>query len=721
MGTTEDRPCPANGQLAAQIRGEHHENVRAGLDENRTRGHCGAAFRTVRTQKTPARARVQPKHNMTVSHTKMAHAIRALSMDAVQKANSGHPGLSMGMADVATVLFTRHLKFFPGDPDWPDRDRFVLSAGHGSMLAYSLLHLLGYQDVSMEEIRNFRQLGSRTPGHPEFSHTKGIETTTGPLGQGLGNAVGMALAERMLAAQFGDEIVDHRTYVLAGDGDLMEGISHEAISLAGHLKLSKLIVLFDDNGISIDGPVSLTESGDMLSRFKAAGWDAERIDGHDPKAISAAIERAQTHERPSMIACKTIIGYGAPNLAGTAATHGAALGTDEVAAARVELGWEHAPFEIPDDITAAWRDAGGRHETARLDWQTRLEALPAVQRQEFDRRQRGDLPQTFGSAVADLKRSLAAEPPTVATRKASQNALKAINAVVPETVGGSADLTGSNNTRTDDQAILAPGDYQGRFIHYGVREHGMAAAMNGMALHKGFIPYSGTFLVFTDYCRPSIRLAAMMKQRVIFVMTHDSIGLGEDGPTHQPVEHLASLRAIPNLNVFRPADAMETVECWELALTFKDSPSVIALTRQSVPPARFDYSDANECAKGAYELRPASRNAQVTLYATGSEVELVLQARERLEQDGIGTRVVSMPCWNLFEAQSDDYRRKTLGNTPVRIAVEAAAKFGWERYIGIDGIFVGVPEFGVSAPYKEIYQHLSITSDAVVEAARSKL
>ncbi len=658
---------------------------------------------------------------MTVSHSDMAHAIRALSMDAVQKANSGHPGLPMGMADVATVLFTRHLKFFPGDPNWPDRDRFVLSAGHGSMLAYSVLYLLGYEDVSIEEICNFRQLGSRTPGHPEFIHTEGIETTTGPLGQGLGNAVGMALAERILAANFGDEIVDHHTYVLVGDGDLMEGISHEAISLAGHLKLAKLIVLFDDNRISIDGPTSLTESDDSLARFKAAGWEAERIDGHDPQAISAAIERAQAHDRPSLIACKTIIGYGAPNLAGTAATHGAPLGEREVAAARVELGWESPPFEIPDDIITVWQQAGQRHKTTHREWQGRLAALPNNQKQEFERRQTGDLPQALGAALADLKRSLADEPPTVATRKASHTVLSAINIVVPETIGGSADLTGSNNTRTDDQDILAPGSYDGRFIHYGVREHAMAAAMNGIALHKGFIPYSGTFLVFTDYCRPSIRLAAMMKQRVIFVMTHDSIGLGEDGPTHQPVEHLASLRAIPNLNVFRPADALETAECWELALAAKDSPSVIALTRQPVPPTRLNYLDENKCAKGAYELRSATGDAQVTLFATGSEVSLALEARDILQGDSIGTRIVSMPCWNLFEAQSRDYRAKTIGDAPVRIAIEAAIEFGWDRYVGNDGIFVGMPGFGASAPYQELYRQFSITPEAVAQAARSKL
>lgn len=658
---------------------------------------------------------------MTVSLSKMAHAIRALSMDAVQKANSGHPGLPMGMADVATILFTRHLKFFPGDPNWPDRDRFVLSAGHGSMLAYAVLHLLGYDQISMEEIQNFRQLGSRTPGHPEFSHTEGIETTTGPLGQGLGNAVGMALAERMLAARFGDGIVDHFTYVLASDGDLMEGISHEAISLAGHLKLAKLIVLFDDNGVSIDGPTSLAESGNPLTRFEAAGWMAERIDGHDPNAISAAIERAKFQGRPSLIACKTIIGYGSPNLAGTAATHGAALGEREVAAARAELGWDSEVFEIPDEIVAAWRAAGQRHKATYRDWQNRLDQLAVETKAEFERRQKGELPDALGSELAELKRSVAADPPTVATRKASNDVLKTINSVLPETIGGSADLTDSNKTRTDNQVVVGPESYAGRFIHYGVREHAMAAAMNGIALHKGFIPYGGTFLVFTDYCRPSVRLASIMKQRVIFIMTHDSIGLGEDGPTHQPVEHLASLRAIPGLNVFRPADTMETAECWELALASKDAPSVITLTRQSVLPARLTYSEDNKCAKGAYELRPSEGDARVTLFATGSEVGIALKAKDILQDEGVGTRIVSMPCWNLFEAQPDDYRSETIGTAPVRVAIEAGAKFGWERYIGNDGVFIGVSGFGVSAPYQDIYRHFGITPEAVVDAAKTKL
>ncbi len=652
---------------------------------------------------------------------RMANAIRALSMDAVQQASSGHPGMPMGAADIATVLFTKFLKFDPANPDWADRDRFVLSAGHGSMLLYSCLHLLGYEDMTIDELKNFRQFGSRTAGHPEYGHAAGIETTTGPLGQGLGNAVGMALAERLLAAQFGDEIVDHYTYTIAGDGDLMEGISHEAISLAGHLKLSKLIVLFDDNNISIDGPLDLTESGDQLERFEAAGWKTTRIDGHDFEAIEAAIASAKKNDRPTLIACKTVIGFGAPNKQGTSGAHGAPLGPDEIAAARAELGWEHEPFEVPADVRDAWRIAGLRSSQARLAWEGRVAELESEKRAEFDRRRRGDLPSAFGSAMNAYRKALAKEQPALATRNASQNALDVVNAALPETIAGSADLTGSNNTRTKDLAAVTPDDFSGRFVHYGVREHGMAAAMNGIALHGGLIPYSGTFLVFADYCRPSIRLAALMRQRVIHVMTHDSIGLGEDGPTHQPVEHLASLRAIPNLQVFRPADATETAECWHLALESAHTPSVLALTRQKLPSVRTEYEEKPLCARGAYELRGADTDAEVTIFASGSEVEIALAAKGILDSAGHPTRVVSVPCFDLFEQQSPQYRAEVIGDAPVRIAVEAAIRMGWDRFIGTDGIFVGMTGFGASAPYKELYEHFNITAEAVAAAAQERL
>ena len=653
-----------------------------------------------------------------VDHRAMANAIRALAMDAVEAAKSGHPGMPMGAADIATVLFTRFLKFDPKAPDWPDRDRFVLSAGHASMLLYSSLYLLGYEAMTIEEIKNFRQLGSHTAGHPEFDLKAGIETTTGPLGQGIATAVGMAMAERHLNATFGDEMVDHFTYVLASDGDLMEGVSHEAISLAGHLKLDRLIVLYDDNHISIDGPTSLSDSTDTVERFDAAGWHTQRVDGHDPDAIAAAIEAARTSDRPSIIACRTIIGYGAPNKQGTSATHGAPLGADEVQAARLGLGWEAAPFEIPSPIRDAWRIAGLRSGKARSAWEKRLAALDHDVRNEFERRTRGELPVDLATAIRSLKETFAADRPEIATRKASELVLGAVNPAVPETIGGSADLTGSNNTRSPDLKDFSAEDYAGRYVHYGVREHGMAAAMNGMALHGGVIPYSGTFLVFSDYCRPSIRLAALMGIRVIHVFTHDSIGLGEDGPTHQPVEHLASLRAIPNLNVFRPADATETAECWQLSLEARSRPSVLALTRQNVPGLRTSVTDENCCARGAYELAAATGQAKVTLFASGSEVSLALEARVILERDGIPTRVVSVPSFELFEEQSADYRRTILDDAPVRVAVEAAIRQGWDRFVGRDGGFVGMNGFGASAPYKSLYEHFGITAEAVVAEAR---
>jgi transketolase len=653
-------------------------------------------------------------------HDLMANAIRALAMDAVEQAKSGHPGLPMGAADIATVLFTRFLKFDPTDPAWPDRDRFVLSAGHGSMLAYALLHLVGYEALTIEQIKRFRQLGSLTPGHPEHGHTPGIETTTGPLGQGLANAVGMAIAERHLAAVFGSEVVDHTTYVLASDGDLMEGISQEAIALAGHLKLKKLIVLFDDNGISIDGPLTLADSVDQVKRFEAAGWAATRIDGQDPAAIAAALEAAKKSERPSLIACRTTIGYGAPTKGGTEKSHGSALGAEEIAATRAKLGWTAPPFEIPAAVLEPWRDAGRRGKPARLAWEMRLAALDPAKRAEFERRQGGEVGERLASAVAEVKQKLAAAPKEIATRSASEFALEALALALPEMIGGSADLTGSNNTRAKSMKTLSAADYAGRFIHYGVREHGMAAAMNGMALHGGIIPYSGTFLVFSDYCRPAIRLAALMRQRVIHVMTHDSIGLGEDGPTHQPVEQLAALRAMPNLKVFRPCDAVETIECWQLALATSDGPSVLALTRQNVPQLRLGLDADNRCARGAYELVAAEGGtATVSLFASGSEVAIAVAAYKLLAARGVMARVVSVPCFELLLAAPD--REAIIGNTEIKVAVEAGIRQGWDAIIGSDGTFVGMSGFGASAPYKELYRHFAITPEHVAEAALARL
>ena len=647
----------------------------------------------------------------------MANAIRALSMDAVQQANSGHPGAPMGMAEIAVALWGRHLRHNPADPRWPGRDRFVLSNGHGSMLQYALLHLTGY-DLAIGELKNFRQLHSKTPGHPEVDVTPGVETTTGPLGQGLGNAVGMALAERMLAAEFGKDLVDHHTYVIAGDGCLMEGISHEAISLAGHLRLGRLIVLFDDNRISIDGPTSLSVSDDQLARFAACGWNVGSVDGHDPEAIAAAIEDARASDRPSLLACRTVIGYGAPTKAGTAATHGSPLGADEIKGAREQLGWTSLPFEIPAPIRNAWREAGARNRAQRDSWQARHAAHQS--RGEFDRRIAGTVPGALAKAIVEAKRKASAEAPKIATRQSSQNVLEAIVPVMPELVGGSADLTGSNNTKTKSMKPVTADDFAGRYIYYGVREHGMAAAMNGIALHRGFAPYGGTFLVFTDYCRPSLRLSALMGLRVVYVMTHDSIGLGEDGPTHQPVEHLAALRAIPNLHVFRPADTIETAECWQLALESSGTPSIIALSRQAVPTLRTTHSDENLSARGGYVLLDASTARRATIIATGTEVEIAVAARAKLEADGIGTAVVSMPCWSLFDAQPDSYRDSVLAG-PVRISIEAAGTFGWERYVGPKGGSVGMTGFGASAPAPDLYRHFGITADAVVDNIRKRL
>jgi len=655
----------------------------------------------------------------SAGHGEMANAIRFLAADAVQMANSGHPGMPMGMADVATVLFSRFLKFDPSSPDWQDRDRFVLSAGHGSMLLYALLHLTGYADMTIDELKNFRQLGAKTAGHPEYGHAPGIETTTGPLGQGIGNAVGMALAERLLNARFGDHLVDHFTYVIAGDGCLMEGITQEAISLAGLLKLSKLIVLWDDNEICIDGPTSMTVNDDQGARFKASGWNVESVEGHDPDAVAKAIGKARKAKKPSLIACKTKIGYGAPNKEGTSAIHGAPLGEDEIAGARKKLGWPHAPFEVPDDVLATWRDVGGRGSAEREAWEGRLAKSEA--KVDFERARKGDLPDGWQAVLNNHKRAVSTDAPGWATRKASGEALAALTAFIPEMIGGSADLTGSVNTKTASTEPISAGDFSGRYIYYGTREHVMAAAMNGMALHGGLIPYSGTFLVFADYMRGSMRLSALMAQRVIYVLTHDSIGLGEDGPTHQAVETLASLRAIPNFQVFRPADGVETAECWALALERKDGPSGLVLTRQGVPTLRLDHTDDNLSARGAYVLAESEGgDRRATVLATGSEVSIAMAARTLLQADGIPAAVVSVPCWELFDVQDGEYRNQVLG-TGVRVAVEAAVVQGWEKYIGDGSGFVGMTGFGASAPGSLLFEHFGITAEAVVSEVKKRL
>jgi transketolase len=648
----------------------------------------------------------------------LANAIRALAMDAVQLADSGHPGLPMGMADVATVLFTKFLKYDPTQPHWPDRDRFILSAGHGSMLLYSLLYLTGYPDMTLDDLKSFRQLGSKTAGHPEYGHASGIETTTGPLGQGLGNSVGFALAERLLAARFGTEIVDHFTYVIAGDGCLMEGVGQEAITLAGHLGLGRLIVLFDNNSISIDGPTSLATSEDHLKRFAAAGWHVQAVDGFDQDAVTRAIRKAQkVTDKPSMIACKTIIGYGAPTKAGTAGAHGSPLGKEEIAGARQNLGWPYPPFDIPEPIFTAWRKAGARGKAARRKWATRHAAMAEADRAEFDRRQSGDIPASVDEVIKAFKAKMAADKPSWATRKSSQEVLEVINPALPDTVGGSADLTGSNNTKTKTLNGQSASDPAGRYVYYGIREHAMAAAMNGLALHGGVIPYGGTFMTFTDYCRGSMRLSALMGIRVIYVMTHDSIGLGEDGPTHQPVEHLAALRAIPNMHVLRPADAIETAECWQLALETRTGPTVLALTRQNLPTIR-GAGDDNLCARGAYILAGETADP-IRLIASGSEVQLALGARDLLAKEGLAAAVVSMPSWELFVKQSETYRGEVMGGDgTVRVACEAATGFGWERWLGAKGAFVGMTGFGASGKASDLYKHFGITSEAIAQAAR---
>ncbi|MDX2095099.1 MAG: transketolase [Alphaproteobacteria bacterium] len=694
-----------------------------------------------------------------VTHADMRNAIAALAMDAVEKAKSGHPGMPMGMADVATVLFRDFLRYDPQHPHWPDRDRFILSAGHGSMLLYALLYLTGYPDMTLGEIRNFRQWGAKTAGHPEYGHATGIETTTGPLGQGISNAVGFAMAERALNAEFGDALVNHTTYVIAGDGCLMEGISHEAASLAGHLALNKLVVLWDDNRICIDGPTDMTVTDDQCARFTALGWNTLAIDGHDEAAIRAALTAAQTSDKPMLIACRTRIAKGAPTKEGKNSSHGSPLGAEEIAGARKNLGWEAAPFEIPADILAAWREAAVVRATEYAAWETRFAA--STVREAFSARVNGDLGEAWVAAVAAQKQQLAVSQPKEATRVSSQNALEVLVPQLPSLLGGSADLTGSNNTKTKAMKAFSAGDYAGRYVYYGVREHAMAAAMNGIALHGGFVPYGGTFLVFTDYCRPAIRLSALMEQRVIYVMTHDSIGLGEDGPTHQPVEHLAVLRAIPNLHVFRPCDATETLECWQLAVGSPKTPSILALTRQALPHYRNEYAAENLCAKGAYILRESTLlhspfagesnrscdsvggasavnntppgfaeganpahpqgvgkgSALVVLMATGSEVMLAVEAQAQLEAKGIATRVVSVPCMELFMQQSPAYRASVLGEGVKRIAIEAAIEQGWEKLLGENGTFIGMQSFGASAPAEVLYEKFGITVDAIVAAA----
>ena len=655
---------------------------------------------------------------MTVNHADLANAVRALAMDAVQAANSGHPGMPMGMADAATVLFTQHLKYDPQWPEWPDRDRFVLSAGHGSMLIYALLYLTGYEKPTLDQIRNFRQLGSPCAGHPENFELPGVETTTGPLGQGLATAVGMALAERHLNARFGDAVQDHHTWVIAGDGCLMEGINHEAIGLAGHLKLGRLNVIWDDNRITIDGATSMSTSEDVKARYEASGWHVVSCDGHDAASIDAALRAAKADPRPSLIACRTIIGYGAPNKQGTAATHGSPLGAAEIAAARETLGWNHEPFEIPADILDAWRTSGARGTKVSTDW--KVNAAKAEGYAEFLTWLDGSALKAAGPALKAHIDALIAAPQTVATRKASELALGAINAVVPNTIGGSADLTGSNNTLTKGLGTLDAANYGGRYVYYGIREFGMAAAMNGMALHGGLVPYGGTFLVFTDYCRPAIRLSALQRAQAIYVMTHDSIGLGEDGPTHQPIEHVMSLRVMPNVFVMRPADVVETAECWALALENDSGPTVLALSRQNLPQVRTEAGE-NLSAKGAYRLRAAAAARKVVFLATGSEVQAALGAADQLEAAGIGCDVVSMPCWELFDLQSDAYQADILPEDALIVSVEAGTTIGWERYTGRKGLRLGIDRFGASAPAEALYEKFGLTADAIAKAVRGKL
>ena len=647
----------------------------------------------------------------------MADAIRFLSMDAVQAANSGHPGMPMGMADVATVLFKKIININPKKPDWPDRDRFVLSAGHGSMLLYALHYLLGYEDMPIDSIKNFRQLNYNTAGHPEYGHAKGIETTTGPLGQGLATAVGMALAEKLLSSRFGSNLVDHYTYVIAGDGCLQEGISHEAIEFSGHLKLSKLIVLWDDNKISIDGSTGLSNSANQISRFKAAGWHTQTIDGHDHDEIEEAIINSKKSRKPSIIACKTTIGFGAPNLGGTSKTHGAPLGEDEIVATRKALGWSNKPFEIPEDILELWKKTTERSQKIFEEWENRFEQ--SSKKKRFKLFIDSEISQSYERKMNSFIKQMKQEKPKLATRQSSQKTLELINKIIPNTLGGSADLTGSNLTKTSEMKTVLSGKSLGNYIHYGIREHAMGSIMNGISLHKGFIPYGGTFLVFSDYMRASIRLSALMSQRVIYVLTHDSIGLGEDGPTHQPVEHLAILRATPNLNLIRPADIVETAEAWDTALK-TNGPTVLALSRQGLKAFRSEKSSDNKVSKGGYILNDISSKRDLTLIATGSEVEIAMEASDLLNAEGIKAAVVSLPCWELFDKQDETYRKDVLGNSP-RIAIEAACDMGWSKYIGDKGVFIGMKSFGASGPADQLYKHFGINSEAIVKQARSIL
>jgi len=647
-----------------------------------------------------------------VTHADIANAIRFLSIDAVQKANSGHPGMPMGMADVCAVLFKYFLKFDPSDPEWINRDRFVLSAGHGSMLLYSLLYLTGYKSVSLEDIKNFRQLDSICAGHPEYEHGTGIETTTGPLGQGIANAVGFAISEEILKAKKGKDIYDHKTYVIAGDGCLMEGISHEALSLAGHLKLKNLIMFFDNNSVSIDGPTSLAVSDNYKKRFEAYGWEYIDINGHNEKQIFKAIKKTQKAKKPTVISCKTVIGFGSPNKSGTSSVHGSPLGEDEINLVRKKLKWKHAPFDIPKEILSAWRAIGEQGKKLRLQWQKKAGNKINKLSQDNSKLLNNIFTNAKIAAVKDAK-------PT-ATRKSSEDILTLLTTEIPELIGGSADLAGSNNTKTKSQKIIKPGDFSGTYIHYGVREHAMAAIMNGIALHDNLIPYGGTFLIFSDYCKPAIRLSALMKQRVVYVMTHDSIGLGEDGPTHQPIEQLAGLRAIPNLNVFRPADTTETIECWELALQQKKTPSVLSLTRQNLIPVRKEFNKENKCSFGAYEILRTNSTIDLTLIATGSEVEIAIEASHELVKNKIHCKVISMPCQELFDQQSETYKNKILNET-AKISIEAASTMGWKKYTGNEGRELGIDSFGKSAPYKKIYEHFKLTSNNIVQQAKEIL
>ena len=656
------------------------------------------------------------------THNEMANAIRALSMDAVQKANSGHPGMPMGMADVATVLFTQFMKFDPAMPTWPDRDRFILSGGHGSMLLYSVLHLTGYEKMTLDQLKNFRQLHSLTAGHPEVLPEAGIETTTGPLGQGISNAVGFALAERLLNARFGNDLVNHYTYVMAGDGDLMEGISHESCSLAGHLGLGKLIVLYDDNSISIDGPTSLSFTDDTRKRFEAYGWETSEVDGHNPEQVAKAIAAAQISKgKPTLICCKTKIGFGAPTKEGKSSSHGSPLGDTEIAGARKNLNWPHQPFDVPQHVVNSWREAGQRSQKDRKNWQLRLDQADAAKRTAFDAAQRGDVAKQTEALINQFKTKMKAEAPKIATRQASGKVLEVLVPAIPELLGGSADLTGSNLTLVKDMGGVTKDNFNGRYVYYGVREHGMASIMNGLALHRGLIPYSGTFLSFTDYCRPAIRLSSLMKQRVVYVMTHDSIGLGEDGPTHQPIEHLSALRAIPNTLVLRPADVIETAECWQIALEHTTGPSILVLTRQGLPLVRKESGDENLTRRGAYVLAEATGNCDVTIWATGSEIEIALQARDLLQTEKIGVRVISAPSLELFDRQDEKYRASLLGGSKISVAIEAGVRWGWDKYIGQNGIFIGMKGFGESAPYEQLYKYFGITAEDTVAAVKKKL